>query len=101
MAGDGRDHALSEQEIQNLRALASRMLVETDPEKVQALIEIASLIPSPSEGPFPFRVGAPVRASPHLWIRRRLLLRIPFQIPFLRIECLRRRHLPEVLTIGS
>jgi len=39
MAGDGRDHALSEQEIQNLRALASRMLVETDPEKVQALIE--------------------------------------------------------------
>ena len=39
MAGDGRDHALLEQEMQNLHALAKRMLMETDPEKLQILIE--------------------------------------------------------------
>jgi hypothetical protein len=39
VAGDGRDHPLSEQEMQSLRALAERMLMETDPDKLQTLIE--------------------------------------------------------------
>ena len=39
MAGDGRDHAFSEQEMENLRALAKRMLVETGPDKLQTRIE--------------------------------------------------------------
>jgi uncharacterized tellurite resistance protein B-like protein len=39
MAGDGRDHALSEQEMQHLRALAKGMFKETDPDKLQKLIE--------------------------------------------------------------
>ena len=143
MAGDGRDHALSEQEIQNLRALAKRLLMETDPGKLQILIEqlrrivektrelrsrrpkprrslfavrrriffglfphrawqsVAESIPPSSEGPFPVELGAPVRATLHLWLRHRLLSRLPFQFPFLRIECRRMRDLPEGLTVGS
>ena len=38
MAGAARDQSLLEQELQNLRALVKRMLMETDPEKLQALI---------------------------------------------------------------